>query len=105
MSDDYKKLFGESVQATEGEITFGELMMRLAAQNAVENTSAEVGADMIRKQTLLRMIVALVVRLSLVASVWLFLFDYEKWQGMLIFLILAILVGGVQLPARKPASK
>jgi hypothetical protein len=105
MSEDYKKLFGKSVQATEGEITFGELMMRLAAQNTVQNTSAEVGADMIRKQAWLRLIVATAVRLSLVASVWLWLFDYEKWPGMLIFFVLAIFVGGVQLPTKKTVSK
>jgi len=90
--DNYKALFGNAVNATTDEQALGALMASLAAQNA----GAEASVDMFKKQFLMRLIVAVAARLSLLASVWLFVFDADKWPGMPIFFILAILVGGVQ---------
>jgi hypothetical protein len=90
--DNYKALFGNAINATTDEQALGALMAQMAAQNA----GAEASLDMLKKHYLMRLIVAVATRLSLLASVWLFVLDADKWVGMPIFFILAIFVGGVQ---------
>jgi len=58
--------------------------------------SANVTEDSMRKLYILRLVGAIAVRLSLIASVWVFIFDPHLWYGMPLFLILTILFGGIQ---------
>ena len=44
----------------------------------------------------MRLIVAVVIRLSLIASVWLVIFDPEKWYAVLLFALLTIILGTVE---------
>ncbi|MCJ7759632.1 hypothetical protein MUP59_00615 [Candidatus Bathyarchaeota archaeon] len=57
--------------------------------------SASVTEDSMRKLYILRLVGAIAVRLSLIASVWVFLFNPNLWYGMPLFLILTILFGGI----------
>jgi hypothetical protein len=87
-----RKLFGNATTATAEEKAFGDMWRNLIAMSA----GADSSKDMLAKTYLLRLITAILVRVSLVASVWLFLFDVEKWAGMVIFACLAVMFGGVQ---------
>jgi len=87
-----RKLFGNATTATAEEKAFGDMWKGLIAMNA----GADSGKDMLAKAYLLRLITAILLRVSLVASVWLFVFDPSKWVGMLLFFLLAAMFGGVQ---------
>ena len=58
--------------------------------------SANVTENMILKTHILRLICAVAVRLSLIASVWVFIFNPNLWYGILLFLVLTLLFGGVE---------
>jgi hypothetical protein len=90
--DTLRELFGKAVTATPEEKRFGGFFSNLIALNAATDS----GKDMLTKTYLMRLITALLVRVSLVASVWLFVFDAEKWVGMLLFFLLMVMFGGVQ---------
>lgn len=90
--EELRKLFGKATSATPEEKSFGDLWSSMLALNA--NTIA--AKDMLAKTYLLRLIIALLLRISLVASVWVFVYDPDKWVGMLLFFILSVLFGGVQ---------
>jgi hypothetical protein len=92
MENDYKKLFGDTISATPEEQTFGQLMAKLSAGSA----GLDIVTDMQKKNYLLRLISAVAARLSLVASVWVFIFFPDLWVGVPIFFVIAILFGGVK---------
>jgi hypothetical protein len=58
-------------------------------------TAISATEDMLRKVYLLRLIFAVIVRISFVASVWLFMFRIDLWYGVLIFAVLSLIAGGV----------
>jgi hypothetical protein len=94
------KLFGSATAASPEEKSFGDMWKNLIAMSA----GADSSKDMLAKTYLMRLITALLVRASLVASVWVFVFDQSKWVGMLLFFLLAVMFGGVQ-PITANASK
>jgi hypothetical protein len=85
MSDEelYQKLFAPNSDSE----NVLNIVQTITAINAVE--------DMMRKVNILRLIFALIVRTSFVASVWLFLFRMDLWYGMLIFAVLSLIAGGI----------
>jgi hypothetical protein len=98
--EELRKLFGSATTATPEEKNFGSFWSSLIALNA----GADSGKDMLAKTYLMRLITALLIRISLVASVWVFVFDVDKWAGMVLFACLTIMFGGVQ-PFTATASK
>jgi hypothetical protein len=85
MSDEeiYQKLFTPSSDPKD----ILSIIQTITATNATE--------DMLHKVYLLRLIFALIVRTSFVASVWLFIFRMDLWYGMLIFAVLSLIAGGI----------
>ena len=53
----------------------------------------------------MRLIVAVVIRLSLIASVWLVIFDPEKWYPVLLFALLTIILGTVEDAPKIPGKE
>jgi len=105
--EELRKLFS-GAGVTPNENAFGKFWSDLIASNAgaeiqkeMAFASIKLARDTQRKQALLRMITLLAVRLSFIASVWLWLFDAEKWPGMVLFGLISMMVA---LPAT-PASK
>jgi hypothetical protein len=98
--DMLRNLFGKAAAASPEEKSFGDMWRTLIAMSAAYDSNK----DMLSKSYTMRLITALLVRASLVASVWLFVFDVEKWAGMVIFACLTIMFGGVQ-PFTATASK
>jgi hypothetical protein len=56
----------------------------------------ENSKNALNKTYWLRLITAVVVRLSLIASVWVFIFNHTLWYGMILFGLLTIMMGGIQ---------
>ncbi len=75
-NEELRKLFGASTGATVDEQTFGAFM-----------TAIGITADGARKKSTVQAITTLLFRVSFVASVWWFIFDSEKWYGILLFLL------------------
>jgi hypothetical protein len=65
--------------------------------DAAETMIRESG-KLIFLNNLTKFIFSVVIRLSFVASVWLFLFDHSQWVGMLVFFIL--ILATTPIPAR-----
>jgi hypothetical protein len=100
--EDLRKLFS-GAGVTPSENAFGKFMSELITSNAGAELQKSMVAATIEltryqqsKQALLRLLTLLAVRLSLFASVWVWLFDAEKWPGMVMFAVLSVLLS---LPA------
>jgi hypothetical protein len=100
--EELRKLFS-GAGVTPSENAFGDFLSKLVASNAGAEAQKEMviaGIELtgyqLRKQALLRLLTLLAVRLSLFASVWVWLFDAEKWPGMVMFAVLSVLLS---LPA------
>jgi FtsH-binding integral membrane protein len=52
--------------------------------------------NMLNKTYWARMISAIAARLSLIASVWLFIFDHQLWYGIPLFFVLVLIYGEVK---------
>lgn len=59
-------------------------------------TSMSVSERELKTTFILRLICAVAVRLSLVASVWVFIYDIDLWYGIPIFASLAFIFGGIR---------
>ena len=62
--------------------------------NAIERSNIKEG--MYQKLYWMRLIISVTARLSLIASIWLFIYDYHYWYGIPLFFIVTLLVGGVR---------
>jgi len=109
--EELRKLFS-GAGVTPSENAFGEFLSKLVASNAgaeVQKSMAVAGIELtgyqLRKQALLRIITLLAVRLSLIASVWVWLFDAEKWPGMVLFGLISVMVSWQTTPASKTNLK
>ena len=109
--EELRKLFsGAGVTPDEG--AFGKFLTDLVASSAgaeAQKSMVIAGIELtgyqLRKQALLRLLTLLAVRLSLIASVWLWLFDAEKWPGMVLFGLISMMVSLPTTPASKTNSK
>jgi hypothetical protein len=81
--DVYERLFTKGQSSDE----IINLLTTLTAANATEGMWA--------REYTLKLITALLVRISFIASVWLFVFNMDLWYGIPIFGFLSLAIGGV----------
>lgn len=85
-----KQLFPTAVE--EDEVSRAKEMLRVI-EDVVNQTTLE---DRLNKLYWMRLISIVAVRLSLLASVWVFVFKRELWYGIPLFAVLCLLFGDMR---------
>lgn len=85
-----KQLFPTAVE--EDEVSRAKEMLKII-EDVVDQTTLE---DRLNKLYWMRLISIVAVRLSLLASVWVFIFKRELWYGIPLFAVLCLLFGDMR---------
>ena len=79
-------------------------MNNLKIYDQMMSAGLKSGATVAVISGIVKAIFVLAIRLSFVAAVWLFLFDYHRWTGIALFFVLVLIFGDV-VPAYKKTGK